>query len=49
MSQTISEITTGLIRTFHDKEKTKIKKEYFRHNNKKEGIHKEYYVNGQLN
>jgi antitoxin component YwqK of YwqJK toxin-antitoxin module len=48
MSQTISEITTGLIRTFHDEEKTKLKEEYFIHINKKEGIHKEYYVDGQL-
>jgi hypothetical protein len=38
MSQTISEIATGLIRTFHDEEKTKLKEEYFRHINKKEGI-----------
>jgi hypothetical protein len=43
MSQTISEITTGLIRTFHDEEKTKLKEEYFIHINKKEGIYKSYW------
>jgi antitoxin component YwqK of YwqJK toxin-antitoxin module len=48
MSQTISEITTGLIRTFHDREKTKLKEEYFIHINKKEGIYKEYYECEQL-
>jgi antitoxin component YwqK of YwqJK toxin-antitoxin module len=48
MSQTISEITTGLIKTFHDEEKTKLKEEYFIHINKKEGIYKLYRDNGQL-
>ncbi len=42
------EIITGLIRTFHDKEKTKLKEEYFIHINKKEGIQKSYWKNGQL-
>ncbi len=48
MSQTISEITTGLIRTFYDEEKTKLKEEYFIHINKKEGIYRSYWENGQL-
>jgi hypothetical protein len=37
----MSEITTGLIRTFHDKEKTKLKEEFliiYYINDKKEGI-----------
>ncbi len=42
------EITTGLIQTFHDEEKTKLKEEYFRHNNKKEGIYRSYDEYGQL-
>jgi len=41
-------IFPGVIRTYHDKEKTKIKEEYFICNNKKEGIRKSYYENGQL-
>jgi antitoxin component YwqK of YwqJK toxin-antitoxin module len=45
----MSKITTGLIRTFHDEEKTKLKEEYFIHINKKEGIYREYYNNGQIN
>jgi len=45
MSETI---TTGVIRTYHDKDKTKLNEEYFIHNNKKEGIYKSYYENGQL-
>ena len=38
----------GVVRTFHDKEKTKIKEEYFIHNGKKEGVYKSYHYNGQL-
>jgi antitoxin component YwqK of YwqJK toxin-antitoxin module len=41
-------ITTGLIRTFYDEEKTKLKEEYFIHINKKEGIYKAYHENGQI-
>ena len=44
----MSEITTGLIRTFHDEEKTKLREEYFIHINKKEGIYRSYRYNGQL-
>ena len=39
-------MTTGVIRTYHDKEKTQLKEEYFVHNNKKEGIYKSYHDNG---
>jgi len=39
MSETI---ITGVIRTYHDKNKIHIKEEYFIHNNKKEGIYKSY-------
>ena len=38
----------GVVRTFHDKEKTKVKVEYFKMNGKIEGIYKEYRDNGQL-
>ncbi len=41
-------ITTGFIRIFHDEEKTKLKEEYFIHINKKEGIYRSYWKNGQL-
>ena len=41
-------IFSGVIRTYHDKEKTELKEEYFVHNNKKEGIYKSYWNNGQL-
>ena len=41
-------ITTGVIRTYHDNAKTKLKKEYFIHNNKIEGSYKLYHDNGQL-
>jgi len=41
-------IKTGVIRTYHDEEQTKLKEEYFVCNGKKEGIYKEYYDNGQL-
>ena len=41
-------ITTGVIRTYHDQDETKLKEEYFVHNNKKEGIYKLYYENGDL-
>ena len=39
-------ITTGVFRTYHDREKTKLKEEYFIHNNKIEGIYKSYHYNG---
>ena len=38
----------GVVRTFHDKEKTKVKEEYFKMNGKIEGIYKSYHENGQL-
>jgi len=41
-------IFTGVIRTYHDEEKTKLKEEYFICDNKKEGIYKSYHDNGQL-
>jgi antitoxin component YwqK of YwqJK toxin-antitoxin module len=44
----MSEITTGLIKTFYDEEKTKLKEKYFIHENKKEGIYRSYWENGQL-
>ena len=41
-------IFSGVIRTYYDQDETKLKEEYFVHNNKKEGIYKRYYKNGQL-
>ena len=41
-------INAGVIRTYYDKEKTIMKEEYFKINDKKEGIYKEYMENGQL-
>ena len=41
-------ITTGLIKTYWDEEKTKLSKEYFICDGKKEGIYKTYWNNGQL-
>jgi antitoxin component YwqK of YwqJK toxin-antitoxin module len=38
----------GVVRTYYDKEKTKICEEYFTMNGKKEGIYKLYHDNGQL-
>ena len=38
----------GVVRTFHDKEKTKVKEEYFKMNGKIEGIYKAYHYCGQL-
>ena len=38
----------GVIRTYHDEEKTKLKEEYFMMNGKKEGIYKLYSSNGEL-
>ena len=42
-------IFSGVIRTYHDEEKTQLKEEYFISDNKKEGIYKSYHNNGQLN
>jgi len=39
-------IFSGVIRTYHDEEKTKIEEEYFICDNKKEGIFKSYHENG---
>ncbi len=39
---------TGIVRTYYDNQKTKLKEEYFEVNGKKEGEYKEYYENGQL-
>jgi hypothetical protein len=33
-------ITIGVIRIYHDKKETKLKEEYFIHNNKREGPYK---------
>ena len=38
----------GIVRTYYDDAKTKLKKEYFINAGKKEGIYKSYYKNGQL-
>jgi antitoxin component YwqK of YwqJK toxin-antitoxin module len=38
----------GVVRTFYDKEKTKVEEEYFIMNGKIEGIYKLYHENGQL-
>ena len=38
----------GVVRRYHDKEKTKVRVEYFKMNGKKEGIYKSYWNNGQL-
>ena len=38
----------GVVRTYYDLKKTKLKEEYFINAGKKEGIYKEYYENGQL-
>ncbi len=42
------EITTGLIRTFHNEEKTELKDEVNYINDKKEGIEKSYWRDGKL-
>ena len=39
---------TGVVRTYHDKKKTKLKEEYFKIDGKKEGEYKSYYINGEL-
>jgi len=39
---------TGVIRTYYDKEQTKLKEEYYQVNGKKEGEYKSYYENGNL-
>jgi antitoxin component YwqK of YwqJK toxin-antitoxin module len=38
----------GVIRIYYNKEKTKVKEEYFTMNGKKEGIYKSYHRNGKL-
>jgi len=43
MSETI---TTGVIRTYHDQDETRIYEEYFILNNKKEGVYRSYHKNG---
>ena len=42
------DIFIGVIRTYHDKEQTKLKEEYFVNSGKKEGTYKAYCDNGQL-
>ena len=37
-----TDIFVGVIRTYHDEEKTKLKEEYFINAGKKEGIYKSY-------
>ena len=44
----MSDTYTGVVRTYYDKEQTKLKEEYFLVNGKKEGIKKLYYDNGKL-
>ena len=39
---------TGVVRTYHDQEQTKLKTEYFQLNGKRNGIYKSYRNNGQL-
>ena len=48
MSEQETKITTGVIRTYYDKEQTKLKTEYFQLNGKRNGIYKSYHSNGQL-
>ena len=38
----------GVVRTYHDLKKTKLKEEYFINGGKKEGIYKSYFGNGKL-
>jgi antitoxin component YwqK of YwqJK toxin-antitoxin module len=38
----------GVVRTYHNEEKTKVKEEYFKMNGKIEGVYKSYHDNGQL-
>ena len=38
----------GVVRTYYDNAKTRLKEEYFINAGKKEGIYKSYYSNGQL-
>ena len=37
-----------VVRTYYDKEQTKLDEEYYEINGKKEGEYKEYYMNGNL-
>ena len=43
----MSDTYTGVIRTYYDKEQTKLKEEYFQVNGKKEGIKKHAHSNNQ--
>ena len=47
MSEIISSFT-GVVRIYYDNERTKLKKEYFELNGKKNGIYKSYWENGIL-
>jgi antitoxin component YwqK of YwqJK toxin-antitoxin module len=38
----------GVVRTYHDDVKTKLKEEYFINAGKKEGVYKSYYSNGHI-
>ena len=38
----------GVVRTYWDDAKTKLREEYFVNAGKREGIYKSYYPNGQL-
>ena len=40
--------STGVVRTYHDDKQTKLYEEYFQLNDKKNGIYKTYWANGQL-
>ena len=48
MSETDNKDFCGVYREYYDKDKTKIKSEVFMMNGKKEGVYKEYHINGQL-
>ena len=43
-NNTMSDTFTGVVRTYYDTEKTKLKEEYFMVNNKKEGIYIKYTI-----
>jgi antitoxin component YwqK of YwqJK toxin-antitoxin module len=40
--------SAGVVRTYHDKEQTILKEEYFQLNGKKEGVYTSYYGNNNL-
>jgi antitoxin component YwqK of YwqJK toxin-antitoxin module len=48
MSESESKITIKDIKTYWNKEKTKLKEEYYVNNGKKDGIYKKYNYQGKL-